>query len=75
MGWVRIVESQHRCCLPEPAEVGSVWECDDCGSQYRVTMVGRGLFSHRDLVPVDGKPLVPPMGPAGSSTAYRRGWW
>lgn len=67
--------ADHKCSTPSDKEVkdveeGSMWECDACHVQWRVTLVEDAYRyrSYRTMLRVKYPP--PPSEPSGSSTGW-----
>lgn len=42
MGWIRCKVNEHQCRKPNwdyTVNVGDIWQCDDCATQYEVTHI------------------------------------
>lgn len=57
MGWIKRKKNEHVCPKPElygadKPDYGDVWECDDCGTQWKVSDSQRdGMYWSREYQP------------------------
>lgn len=56
MGWLRRQVEEHRCGLPpidSTVRGGDVWQCDTCGTVYRVESSMRGEKDYHAVTPAE----------------------